>query len=222
MVGLFLVVFTLLGKFGNLFSSDICANSISCIKNLSGNFYPQEELGVYLNQKLTVPLTLIAKETLVSNVLGDTSAHKKIEVDLSRQRLYAFENGIQVFEFPVSSGKWYPTPTGKFKIWIKLRYTKMEGGNQALGTYYYLPNVPYVMFYYNDKIAKSRGFSLHGTYWHDNFGHPMSHGCINMRTEDVAKLYAWATPAGGEKGVVYASNDDPGTEIFIYGGAPKE
>jgi len=78
----------------------------------------------------------------------------------------------------------------------------MSGGNKELGTYYYLPNVPYILFFYNDKVAKKQGYSLHGTYWHDNFGSPMSHGCINMKTTDVAEIFSWA---------------NIGTQISIYG-----
>ena len=109
-------------------------------------------------------------------VLGANTADKRIEVDLSNQKVYAFEGDRKVYEFVVSTGKWAPTPTGEFTIWAKVRSQKMSGGDRALHTYYYLPNVPYVMFFSNNEIAKMRGFSLHGTYWHENFGHPMSHG----------------------------------------------
>jgi len=97
----------------------------------------------------------------------------------------------------------------------------MSGGNPAIHTYYYLPNVPYVMFFSNDQIAQSRGFSLHGTYWHDNFGHPMSHGCVNMRTADAETLYYWTNPKVLAN-TTYASKEDQGTTITIYGEAPKE
>lgn len=125
-------------------------------------------------------------------VLGDTTSSKRIEVDLTAQRLYAFEDNKLVFNFLISSGKWGRTPTGDFKIWIKVLSQKMEGGSKLLGTYYNLPNVPYVMFFYNDIATKEMGFSFHGTYWHHNFGMPMSHGCINMKTEEAAILYNWA------------------------------
>ena len=68
----------------------------------------------------------------------------------------------------------------------------MSGGNRAIGTYYYLPGVPWVQFFGNAQIPWSRGYSFHGTYWHNNFGHPMSHGCINMKTPDAKWLYDWA------------------------------
>lgn len=149
---------------------------------------------------------------------------KRIEVNLTNQKVYAFEGDRQVFEFVVSTGKWAPTPTGTFQIWAKVRSQKMSGGNRAWGTYYYLPNVPYVMFFYNGEVGKMRGFSLHGTYWHENFGHPMSHGCINMKIADAAILYDWADPpvTNPKAWSTLASAESPGTPVVIYGETPNE
>lgn len=202
--------------------SNVCANTISCINDLSGKFEANQTKATFLGKEVSVPGPALLAKTPDQSVLGVDTSNKRIEIDLSHQTLHAFEDGKEVFTFPVSSGKWYPTPTGTFHIWVKLRYTKMEGGDPAIGTYYNLPNVPYVMFYYNDQVTKSRGFSLHGTYWHNNFGHPMSHGCVNMRTEDVEKIFYWAQPAANDKGPGYATKDNPGTEIVVYGEAPKE
>lgn len=154
-------------------------------------------------------------------VLGSTdqTSNKRIEVDLTNQMLYAYEDDRLVYNFLVSTGKWGKTPTGTFKIWGKFRYTKMEGGSKALNTYYYLPNVPFVMFFSNSEIAAHRGFGIHGTYWHNNFGYPMSHGCINMKTEEVEQLYYWAGPDIGDDRSGRSNEDNPGTEIIIYGEA---
>ncbi len=151
-----------------------------------------------------------------------SSLNKLIEVDLTNQKLYALENGERVAEYDVSTGKWGRTPTGEFTIWTKYRFTKMSGGSKALGTYYYLPNVPYTMYFYNAEIPKNRGYGIHGAYWHSNFGEVMSHGCINMRTRDVEKLYYWAGPDTGGKSSINATADNPGTKIVIYGEAPIE
>lgn len=156
----------------------------------------------------------------IAQVLGDSTGEKRIEVDLTNQRLYAYEGDKQVFNFLISSGKWNRTPTGDFRIWIKLRYTKMSGGSKALNTYYYLPNVPYTMFFYNQEYPMHKGFGIHGTYWHNNFGTPMSHGCINMKTEEVAELFYWAEPNLGDKSSIRATEDNPGTLVRIYGKAP--
>jgi lipoprotein-anchoring transpeptidase ErfK/SrfK len=53
------------------------------------------------------------------------------------------------------------------------------------GPGYYLPNVPYVMYFHG-------GYGLHGTTWHANFGHPMSHGCVNLPTSEAEWLFNWA------------------------------
>lgn len=196
-----------------------CANSISCISNLSGKYDKTQLEGEFQNTSINAPLQLpLEKET---RVLGVADAERKrIEVDLTNQRLYAYENDAQIFSFPISSGTWGKTPTGEFRIWIKLRYTRMQGGSRENGTYYNLPNVPHTMFFYNDKIPKWRGFGIHGAYWHNNFGHPMSHGCINMALPDVEKLYNWATPDSTGH-TTHATAENPGTKIIIYGKAPN-
>ena len=159
----------------------------------------------------------------IQQVLGITTApNKRIEVDLTRQRVYAYEGSRKVYEFVVSTGLWGRTPTGEFTIWTKVRSQLMKGGDKSIGTYYYLPNVPYVMFFYNDEVEKMRGFSFHGTYWHKNFGHPMSHGCINMVTEDAKTLYEWATPVvtNPKAWSTLSTPDNAGTRVIIYGEAP--
>lgn len=160
-----------------------------------------------------------------TEILGTTTASdKRIEVDLTNQRVYAYEGTNRVYEFIVSTGKWGWTPTGEFTIWTKVRSQLMKGGSKELGTYYYLPNVPYVMFFSNDKIAKMRGFSFHGTYWHNNFGHPMSHGCINMKNADAKTLYEWATPlvTNAKAWSTPATLENPGTRVSIYGTTPRQ
>ncbi len=104
-----------------------------------------------------------------------------IDVDLSDQSVYAYEGDRLVASFLVSTGvAAHPTVTGVFSVYVKYRYTRMVGPG------YNLPNVPYTMYFY-------QGYGLHGTYWHNNFGHPMSHGCVNLRTEDAGWLYNWAS-----------------------------
>jgi len=213
---LFLLAAVLAGTSGILqrFSSQATVDP----KSITSQFDSQATGAVFNGRWLTFPY---ATEEYAYQVLGETSEPKRIEVDLTNQRLYAYEGDRRVFDFLISSGKWGRTPTGTFRIWTKLRYTKMEGGSKVLRTYYYLPNVPFVMYFYNDEIPKWRGFGLHGTYWHSNFGHPMSHGCINMRTEEAGQLYYWAQPDLRGKGSILAGDDNPGTPVVIYGEAPS-
>jgi hypothetical protein len=190
---------------------------------LTGEPITVTDPAIFHNQLVSVPSFVALENTLATSpVLGVNDSNKRIEIDLTNQKLYAFEGDSKVHEFLVSTGKWGRTPTGDFKIWIKLQSTRMRGGSQALGTYYNLPNVPYTMYFYNDKIHKSRGYGIHGAYWHNNFGHPMSHGCINMKPEEAKILYEWATPIVPDgKRMVYTSVDNPSTPITIYGTAPR-
>lgn len=104
-----------------------------------------------------------------------------IDVDLSQQMLYAYDGETLVNSFLVSTGtSQHPTVTGQYNIYVKYRYTLMTGPG------YYLPDVPYTMYFY-------QGYGIHGTYWHNNFGHPMSHGCVNMRISEAGWLYEWAS-----------------------------
>ncbi len=104
-----------------------------------------------------------------------------ILVDLSQQRTYAYTGDTLMNTFVVSTGTWqHPTVTGTYNIYVKYRSTLMTGDD------YYLPNVPYTMYFY-------KGYGLHGTYWHNNFGVPMSHGCVNLRTPDAAWLFSFAS-----------------------------
>ena len=108
---------------------------------------------------------------------------KWIEIDLSEQKLTAFEGNTAVFAALVSTGvSQFSTPVGEYEILRKVRSQVMSGPD------YYLPNVEFVSYFF-------KGYAMHGTYWHDNFGHPMSHGCINMRNEDAQRIYDWA-PVG--------------------------
>lgn len=108
-----------------------------------------------------------------------------IDVNLSTQTLTAYEGDVPVMTTAVSTGTYlYPTVTGQFSIYLRHQSQDMNG--YLLGYDYYLPGVPYVQYFY-------RGFALHGTYWHNNFGTPMSHGCVNLPTDKAQWLYNWAT-----------------------------
>lgn len=112
---------------------------------------------------------------------------KWVEVDLTHQYLRAWEYNTKVFGQYISSGV-APnyTPTGTFQIYVHLRYDDMKNGKAGDADYYDLKDVPWVMYFYQG------GYALHGTYWHHNFGTPMSHGCVNMTIDGAAWVYAWA------------------------------
>lgn len=130
---------------------------------------------------------------------------KWIEVNVTTQQVTAWEGNIPVMTFVASTGlPSTPTVLGEYHIYWKLRSALMVGPN------YYLPDVPYTMYFYG-------GYALHGTYWHSNFGQPMSHGCVNLSSDDAQKLFDWAGPVIPEgQNQVTASGDNPGTLVVVH------
>lgn len=122
------------------------------------------------------------REELQRQIVASVPHHGErwVDVDLAAQLVRAYEGDTLVNTFVVSTGtSRTPTVTGQFNIWIKLRTDDMSGPG------YYLRDVPFVMYFY-------KGYGLHGTYWHNNFGTPMSHGCVNLTIEDSEWLYNFA------------------------------
>ena len=177
----------------------------------SGEIDPTNTVAFWQNQTLSPPLAL--NDTLTSSqkkVLGSTTSNDKwIEVDLGKQLLIAHDGNDIFLESPISSGLWNSTPPGEYHIWYKIRSTLMEGGSKLNNTYYYLPNVPYAMFFYGD-------YGIHGTYWHQNFGHPMSHGCVNTPTSVAEKLFYWTDPQLPSGKSLVKVSDDSGTKVVIH------
>lgn len=177
----------------------------------TGLLDPRETQAFYEN-RLTTPLLSLA-ETLSDSqkkVLGAYSGEKWIEIDLSDQKLTAHQGDVIVLESLISSGLWNRTPVGEYRIWYKIKSTKMEGGSKLNNTYYYLPNVPYSMFFNGD-------IGIHGTYWHSDFGRPKSHGCVNSPTPIAEKLYYWADPQTPQgKNMVRSTPENPGTRVVVH------
>lgn len=161
----------------------LCANSKTCKSDLFVSI-DNNAIGIFQGHKVIPPKVDLSLQNLKSPPSAKITPklNKHIYVDLSTQTLFAYEGNRQFMKTPISSGKWNRTPVGNYNIWIKLPVTRMAGGEGQDA--YNLPNVPWVMYFYKD-------FGLHGAYWHDNFGHPMSHGCINMRIVDAHELYNW-------------------------------
>lgn len=198
--------------------------TISCcneeiIASSKGEFDENADTAIFEGKEVDYPKTSLAStinrtfegdETAVLGTFNAAGEEKWIEISLDQQMLRAWEGNKIVMEFPISSGKWYPTPRGTFNIWYKTRAQRMEGGSKEIGTYYNLPNVPHNMFFY-------KGFAIHGAYWHNNFGTPMSHGCVNAPLDKVAELFEWTGPVvPGNIGAVRATDANPGTKVYIH------
>ncbi|MFZ5917898.1 MAG: L,D-transpeptidase family protein [Chloroflexota bacterium] len=116
----------------------------------------------------------------VPTVAAPPTQDRWIDIDLSEQRLAAYVGSVPVYAVRVSTGiPSLPTRQGQFRIYRKYSSTTMSGPG------YYLPGVPWTMYY-------DGSYAIHGTYWHNNFGRPMSHGCVNLPTPDAEWLFHWA------------------------------
>lgn len=123
---------------------------------------------------------------------------KRIEVALERQTLTAYENDHVIFETKISSGlaglpsnNGLPTATPRGRFNIQSKYPSKHMGDGSLASdieAYELVGVPWTSFF------TETGYAFHGTYWHDNFGVPMSRGCVNMRPKDALWLFRWVLP----------------------------
>ncbi len=121
-----------------------------------------------------------------------SNKNKRIEVQLENQLVIAYENNLPVFVTPVSTGGifragTYSTPKGAFITYYKRPSRHMAAGDLAASGFD-LPGVPWVQY-----LTES-GISFHGTFWHNDFGRPRSHGCINLSTSAAKWLYRWTSP----------------------------
>jgi lipoprotein-anchoring transpeptidase ErfK/SrfK len=130
-----------------------------------------------------------------TNEFDPISAHepeenKKIVVSLTDQSLMALLQNQVVFACKVSTGvKYKETPSGEF--FVNRKYPSKHMGNGGLTNdllAYELPGIPWTTFF------SDTGIAFHGTYWHNNFGTPMSHGCVNMKNQDALWLFRWTHP----------------------------
>lgn len=185
------------------------------LSEATGVFDSAATLAYYNNKQVAYPGSELAKASDEKNsqVLGayDSAGKEKwIEVNLEKQQLTAW-NGNEIYlQFPISSGLFDPTPAGTYAIYWKIRYIRMKGGDKAKGDFYDLPNVPDTMFFYE-------GYGIHGAYWHHNFGHPMSHGCVNEPLDMAHLLFEWAGPRiNPNQFSVMATPDNPGSKVWVH------
>jgi lipoprotein-anchoring transpeptidase ErfK/SrfK len=130
-------------------------------------------------------VVLFAVAALAAPATGVAKPQKTIVISISHQMLWAYKGDQVVLSSSVSTGRaGFDTPVGSFAVLTKLPSQTMEG--VIGGEYYNVPDVPSVLYFTNS------GHALHGTYWHNNFGTPMSHGCVNLPLDVAAWLYDWA------------------------------
>ncbi|MEO8613310.1 MAG: L,D-transpeptidase family protein [Chloroflexota bacterium] len=136
---------------------------------------------LYVGQALTIPAAGEYEPTQADAPVPPTNTGKSIVVSTEMQRIYAYEDGKLVRSHLASTGlPNTPTVKGDYSIYVKYLADDMSGPG------YFLPQVPYTMYFY-------QGYGIHGTYWHNSFGRPMSHGCVNLPTPEAEWFYNWAS-----------------------------
>ncbi len=157
----------------------------------------------------------IARPRLVAppeEIRGD---ERWIDVDLEAQVLTAYAGHSPVFATLVSTGKGrakspQATPKGRHRIWVKLKVSDMDNlETEDASRYYAIQSVPWVMYF-------KQGYGLHGAFWHRDFGHVRSHGCVNLPPRDAQRLFHWASPhlpAGWT--AAFPTEYEPGTLVQV-------
>jgi len=181
------------------------------------------ELDRYLKHYVPATHLRLIPDEEISPLSQDVDPGRKlIEVDLRNQTLIALENNEEVFRTKVSTGiptkeavpDGMRTPEGEYNIASKYP-SKHMGAVDISGVpdFYSLPGVPWSMFF-----IYRYGAAIHGTYWHNNFGMPMSHGCINMRNQDAKWLFRWITPVWEipPKDRSQWDRRGSGTKVWVY------
>ena len=124
-------------------------------------------------------------------------AGKRIEINLEKQTFQCFEGSRKVLDVLCSTGVYlrtekgkriYGTPSGDWSITRKRASRHMAGDDLAAEDFYDLPGVPWVSYFH------WWGVSIHGTYWHNDYGKPHSHGCINLPPETAKWVFRWSLP----------------------------
>jgi lipoprotein-anchoring transpeptidase ErfK/SrfK len=135
---------------------------------------------IYVGQQLVIPAAGIYMPSAAEAPPAPIFTGKSIVISIEKQRIYAYENGQLVRSHLVSTGRARtPTVLGDYRIYVKHVKTNMRGPD------YFLPDVPYTMYFH-------AGYGIHGTYWHNSFGRPMSNGCVNLPTHEAEWFFNWA------------------------------
>jgi lipoprotein-anchoring transpeptidase ErfK/SrfK len=149
--------------------------------------YPERVQGNwYVSKEFVRPITTKGDAELQKGQIASTT--KRIVVDVSEQKLYAYEGSRLYMEESISTGlEFTPTPRGTFTIFKMTPSRFMQGPIPGVSSQVYdLPGVPWNLYFTQE------GAVIHGAYWHNHFGTPWSHGCVNLSPENAKKLYDWA------------------------------
>ncbi len=138
------------------------------------------------------------------DALAARSPEKRIEINLREQSLTCFEDGQPVFSTRISSGIGGPTPRGEYRVIYK-RHTQ-----RMIGPDYDLPGVSFPTYF------TPSGIAIHGTYWHNDYGRPHSHGCINVTNEAARWVFRWTDPPVPYQLHTLLVRSNKGTRVVVY------
>ncbi|TSC91742.1 MAG: hypothetical protein CEN90_206 [Parcubacteria group bacterium Licking1014_17] len=139
-------------------------------------------------------IPLVSEANAPASVPNELLPKKKIDINLTEQRLRYYLGDAEVGNILISSGvKWYPTPPGEFTVRQKIPFVNYFGRNSN-GTYYNFPHTKWNLLF----LPR---YYIHGAYWHNAFGTPRSHGCVNVSYRDMEQLYNFA---------------DVGTPVYVH------
>lgn len=162
---------------------------------------PTQTTAIWQGRPLSPLLALSANLSLEKQkILGIQSQDKLIEIDLSEKTLTASQNGQTLISSQINIGKFSQTPVGEFQIFQKFPSVTLSGGSFLSKSNYYLPNVPYSLYFTPD-------FAIHGSYWSENFGTQSGFGCIELPIDQAELLYYWTDSPN--------SSSTPGTKVII-------
>lgn len=171
---------------------------------------------VWIPRKSALVIETLARPTKIPD------GHKWIAVNLTDQTLVAYDGSSPTYVTLISSGRVrsrtiesrnHPTPTGIFEISSK-HVSHMMDGDSAIDGPYSIEDVPYVMYFQG-------AFAFHSAFWHNRFGRPKSHGCVNLAPKDAKHLFFWADPQLPESWHGVYARDAKTTWVYIYGETPR-
>ena len=180
-------------------------------------WYEIEDELLYIKYYVLASHLRLIPDEEISPIAGSVEpAQKRVEVSIAEQRLWAYEGDEVVLDTKISTGIPYlvtsngipaATPVGAWTVFSKMPVRHMgNGAVTADPLAYELPGVPWVSYFHEWGVA------FHGTYWHDNYGNEMSHGCVNMTPDEAKWMYRWLGP---EHEQVEVQTVGHGTRVWV-------
>jgi len=179
------------------------AKFAGCLPQNARNYFdPSQTTAFWQDQNINPLLGLKSKLKLDDQkVLGIQSQDKSIDIDLNQKKLTARQGDTLILETDINIGKFQATPVGEFSISVKHLSVDLAGGSHLSNTYFYLPNVPYALYF-------QQNFAIMGSYWSKSYGADSGFGCIEVPLDKAEILFYWAD--------VPSTSSTPGTKINIH------